>query len=150
MPKLHCTDPVYEYTVEFRIHGVDLDVSAVTDNLGLEPSLIKRLVERRSETEQWVEAMWAFNGFPEAAGIKNWTSLEEGLNFVLEKLWPVKNKIDIYHDKCKLILWCGHFQSSLDGGPSLSPETLQSLGEFGVELYLDNYFSDDTVTEGSD
>jgi len=141
---------MHQYTVEFRIHGIDLDVSSVTVDLGLEPSLIRRAGEHRSKTEQWAEAMWAYNGFPEVAGSKHWTSLEEGLSFVLEKLWPVRNKLDTYRGKRKLILWCGHFQSSFDGGPSLSPAILQRLGEFGADLYLDTYLSDDSVTEGSD
>jgi hypothetical protein len=42
-----------------------------------------------------------------------------------------------------VILWCGHFQSSFDGGPTLSPELLKQLGEFEVELFIDNYFSEE-------
>lgn len=132
-----------EYTVEFRIHGTDLDVSSVTDTLGLEPSLIRRVGERRDKTTQWEEAMWSYNGFPESASGTPWSSLEEGLSFVLEKLWPLKDKIDSYKPRFRLILWCGHFYSSFNGGSTLSPAVLKLLGEFGVELFVDNHFSEE-------
>lgn len=134
---------MHEYTIEFRICGNDLNVSAVTDELALEPSLVRNVGERRSETTKWEEALWSYNGFPASVGSKSWKSLEEGLTFVLERLWPLRQKIDTYKGKFKLILWCGHFQSVANGGPTLSPEILKRLGEFGVELFIDNYFSED-------
>jgi len=39
--------------------------------------------------------------------------------------------------------WCGHFQSGFDGGPTLTPDLLRRLGEFGADLFIDNYFSPD-------
>lgn len=139
-----------EYTVEFRIHGKDLDVSSVTNTLGLEPCLIRRVGERRDKNTQWDEAMWSFNGLPESAASRSWDSLEEGLSFVLEKLWPLKSNIDSYKPRFRLLLWCGHFYSDFDGGLTLSVTLLKRLGEFGVELHLGNYFSDDSAIEGSD
>lgn len=138
---------MHEYTIEFRIHGTDLDVSSVTDSLELEPSLVRRVGDIRGKTTRWEEAMWSYDGFPASGSRKSWSSLEEGLRFLLEKLWPQREMIDSYRDKYKVTLWCGHFQSSADGGPTLSPEILQRLGDFGVELYLDNYFSDDSSSE---
>jgi hypothetical protein len=44
-------------------------------------------------------------------------------------------------------LWCGHFSSSFGGGPTLSPQILRVLADFGVELILDTYVSDMTKTE---
>lgn len=38
---------------------------------------------------------------------------------------------------------CGHFQNTFDGGPTLSPSLMSRLGEFGTELFLDCYFSDE-------
>jgi len=55
--------------------------------------------------------------------------------------WPQREKIAKYSATSDLIWWCGHFQSSLDGGPTLSAELLRDLGGFGVELYIDNYLS---------
>jgi hypothetical protein len=128
-----------EYTVEFRIHGRDLDPSQVTSLLGLEPSLVRLAGDPRSSNANWVDAMWSYNGFPESAGSVTWPSLEEGLNFVLEKLWPLKEAVQTYKTDCKPILWCGHFQSTVNESTNLSPDILNKLGDFGVELFIDSY-----------
>lgn len=142
---------MHEFTVEFRIHGHDLDVPSVTATLGLSPSLVRDVGERRSGTTKWEEAMWAYNGFPESAVAVAWPSLEDGLRFVLEKLWPIKDVIETYKRKHKVVLWCGHFQSDSNASTSLSSDTLKKLGEFGVELFVDSYCSaiseDDTSLE---
>lgn len=41
--------------------------------------------------------------------------------------------------KFDLVWWCGHFQSSFDGGPMISPSLLTRLGEFGVLLFIDQF-----------
>jgi Domain of unknown function (DUF4279) len=130
-----------EFTVEFRIHGRDLDVSSVTEALGLEPSLVRHVGERRNGTTKWEEAMWSYNGFAESAGGVTWPSLEDGLRFVLEKLWPIKEVVEGYKRKYAVILWCGHFQSDSNASTTLSPDILKQLGEFAVELLIDTYFS---------
>jgi hypothetical protein len=134
---------MHEYTIEFRISGNDLNVSAVTERLELEPSLVRNVGERRSETTKWEEALRSYNGFPASVGSKSWKSLEEGLTFVLEKLWPLRHKIDTYKGNFKLILWCSNFQTAANGGPTLSPAILKRLGDFGVELFIDNYCCED-------
>jgi hypothetical protein len=131
-----------EFTVEFRIHGHDLDVSSVTEALALEPSLVRQVGERRTETTKWDEAMWSYNDFAESAGGVTWPSLEDGLRFVLERLWPIKDVVEAYKRKYEVILWCGHFQSDSNASTTLSPDMLQTLGEFGVELMIDTYFSE--------
>lgn len=71
-----------------------------------------------------------------------------GLNHVrrvLDKLWPHREQIVSYKSSAELTWWCGHFQSSFDGGPTLSPALLSKLGEFGAELYIDNYFGGDAA-----
>ncbi len=130
-----------EYTVEFRIYGKDFDPSAVTAALNLEPTLTRKSGDRKGKTTCWEEGMWAYNGYSESHGSKVWASLEEGLNFVLEKLLPVKSEIENYKNRFKVILWCGHFQSELNSSFTLSPHTLKKLSEFGVEVFVDNYKS---------
>jgi hypothetical protein len=85
------------------------------------------------------EGMWGYDGPPEAP--KEWDSLETGLRHVLDHLWPYREKIGKYAGIAECLWWCGHFQSSFDGGPRLSPDLLRKLGEFGVALYIDNYYS---------
>ncbi|HBB89101.1 MAG TPA: hypothetical protein DC047_15960 [Blastocatellia bacterium] len=131
---------MHEYTVEFRILGREVIPSAITADLGVEPAQVRFVGEQRDSTTRYEEALWAYDGFPSSQEDRTWDSLEEGLRFVLERLWPVKDQIDSYKARFRLILWCGHFYSSFSGGPSLSPPLLKLLGDFGVELFIDNHF----------
>ena len=133
---------MHEYAVEFRIYGKELDPAAVTDDLALHPKQVRRVGEERGNASIWQESMWSYDGFPQGESAKSWDSLDEALVFVLQKLWPLRSKLEEYKQRHKVILWCGHFQSSFDGGPTLSPSTLKMLGEFGVEMFIDNYFSE--------
>ena len=130
---------MHEYSVEFRISGAELVPATVTEALGLEPSLVRQVGEKRSERTVWEQALWGYNGFPPTI---EWTSLEDGLNFVLDRLEPHQIQIDKYKQSYDLIFWCGHFQSSFDGGPTLSAGLMRRLGAFGVDLYIDNYLTE--------
>lgn len=131
---------MHEYTVEFRIYGKELNPSDVTKDLALTPSLIQE-IDHKLGTKRVEQSLWAFNGYKDDEA-KIWGSLDKGLEFLLKKLIPLKSKIDIYKSKYDLVLWCGHFQSSFDGGPTLSPDVLKLLSKFGVKLFIDNYFSE--------
>ena len=127
---------MHEYTVEFRILGDSLEPSIVANELGLEPSLIRRSEIGTSP----VKVIWGFDGLaPDEP--RAWESLEEGLRFLLSQLRNKKAALTHFKDRYEVIFWCGHFQSSFDGGPTLSADILQELGEFGVPLFIDNYFS---------
>ena len=63
------------------------------------------------------------------------------LNHVLNGLWPVRQEVAKYSTVAELVWWCSHSQSSFDGGPKLSAGLMKRLGEFGGDLYIDNYFS---------
>lgn len=132
---------MHEYTVELRISGAELVPATITQALGLEPSLVRLVGERRGEGKVWDQALWACNGFS-AGTPKSWASLEEGLTFLLDRLEPVRSEIEEYKEKYNVVWWCGHFQSSFDGGPTLSAKLMRRLAGFGVDLYLDNYFAD--------
>lgn len=133
---------MHEYTVELRICGKKLDPAAVTADLGLQPTQVRRMGEERGKAKKWEEAVWSYDGFKQGGNEKSWDSLDEALVFMLRELQPLRSKLEEYKQRHKVILWCGHFQSSFDGGPILSPSTLKMLGDFGVELFIDNYFSD--------
>ena len=62
---------------------------------------------------------------------------------MLDRLWPHREAVARYKKNGELIWWCVHFQTSFDGGPTLSVPLLKRLGEFGVEVYIDNYHSRD-------
>jgi len=131
---------MHKYTVEFRITGADLDPAEVSKDLGLVPSLVRRQGEHRSSSSTWDKGLWAFSGSGGLNFRREWDSLEEGLRHVVELLLPLRQKLDKYRGKSDVFFWCGHFQSSMDGGPSFSPGLLKSLAELGFELHLENHF----------
>jgi len=128
----------HKYSVEFRIWGDTLDAEAVSRDLGLQPCQTRTAGASRFPG-RIDRGMWAYNG--PSGSPTEWTSLEEGLRHLSQHLWPHREKLAKYAASSELVWWCGHFQSSFDGGPTLSPELLKRLGEFGAVLYIDNYFS---------
>jgi hypothetical protein len=119
------------------MQGKELDPEAVTQDLGLEPSLVSNIGDRIGNRIR-NEAVWEYNGHPED---DNWQSIEDGLLFVLNRLWPLREKLDKYRLKADLFLWVGQFQMGLSGGPILSPSLLRNLADFGVQVAIDCYFS---------
>jgi len=128
----------HRYTVEFRIWGDTLDSDEVSRNLDLQPCQTRTAGMSRfpGRTDR---GLWAYSGPPGSPA--QCASLEDGLTHVMDHLWPHREKLATYAATSELIWWCGHFQSSFDGGPTLSPALLKRLGDFGVLLYIDNYFS---------
>ena len=89
--------------------------------------------------------MWEYEVLPSNKKSKSeWSSLEEGLAEILLTFRTHKRMLRQFQRRFKVCLFCGHFSSSFDGGPTLSPSLLRQLGDFGVELFLDTYFSDDS------
>jgi len=132
---------MHEYTVELRIHGTDLVPATITQALRLEPATIREVGESRADGRVWDQAVWGYNGYPlDATNL--WPSLEDGLTFLLDRLEPVRSQINNYQQNYDVVFWCGHFQSSFDGGPTLSAQLLRRLADFGVDLYIDNYFGE--------
>ena len=127
------------YTVEFRIFSETIDPDTITRELGLRPCRIQLNGQLRGDGKP-MSGMWAYDGEHEMGARVEWTSLEEGLTFLLNRLWPLRETIARCALSAQLIWWCGNFQTSFDGGPKLSASLLKRLGEFGAELYIDNYF----------
>lgn len=135
------------YTVEFRICSEALDPLAVTEELGLTPSSIRTPGVLRSDGRV-LDGEWVFNGVsPGEARKIEWDSLENGLTFVMDKLWSRREAIARYQSRARVIWWCGNFQTGFDGGPLLSASLLSKLGDFGVALFIDNYFSGPTAND---
>ena len=127
----------HQYTVELRVYGLTLDPDTITKETGLKPCQT-RLAGARLGSKTFSESMWAFDG-----GLEDrWHSLEDGLTAVLDRVEQRREALQRFGREHSLIWWCGHFQSSFDGGPRLSPALLKRLAEFGAELFIDNYFSD--------
>ena len=130
---------MHRYTVELRIVGKDLDPEGVTRALGIAPSRVRRHGEPRVEGSRstWSGNMWALDILP--PGRDDWSSLEDALGALLNIFGPIRNQIQAYIPTNQTYIWCGHFTSSFDGGPTLSPALLKSLGDLGIQLFLDTY-----------
>lgn len=130
------------FTVEFRIYGNALDPGAVTELLALKPCQVVLPGSRRG-SRIVDEAMWAFNGSEDGeASTPEWTTLEEGLKNVLEKLWSRRELITQYNGASRKIWWCGQFHTGFNSGATLPASLLAELGEFGADLFIDTYVSE--------
>jgi Domain of unknown function (DUF4279) len=130
------------FTVEFRIYGKALDPGAVTELLALKPCQVALPGSRRN-SRIVEEAMWAFNGSEDGeAGSPEWTTLEEGLKSVLEKLWSRRELITQYNGASRKIWWCGQFHNGFDSGAMLPATLLAELAEFGADLFIDTYVTE--------
>jgi hypothetical protein len=130
---------MHRYTVELRIVGENFDPDEVTRELGLMPTRMARKGQAKVEgaASKWTANMWGFEVLP--SGGDGWSSLEDGVASLLHVFSSLHDRLHVYSMSNKICVWCGHFTSSFDGGPTLSPTLLRSLGSFGVPLVLDTY-----------
>ena len=125
------------YTVELRITAESLSPEQITEDLGLEPSLIRHAGDQRGRSSVFTKALWAYGGEQE------WASLEEGLNSLLRPLSGKELALKRYASTAEVFWWCGHFQSTFDHDTVMSPALLGKLADFNFPLHLVSYFSDD-------
>lgn len=130
------------YTVDFRISGLDVIPSEISSTLGLVPSQTRCPGEPRGQGSVFTDGLWAYSVPNERLGRNEWWSLEEGLSSTLRTLAEKKEAIIAYAEKFDVYWWCAQFQSSFDGGFTLSVDLLHDLSSFGVELRLETYWSD--------
>jgi len=137
---------MHSYLVSLRISGATLEPSRVTCDLGIEPSQVRIKGESRPGGKStWDESVWEYEARP-SGGESGWRSLAEGLQTILSLFVPRQRILRQYQERFKVCLFCGHFTSSFNGGPAFSPSLLRQLGDFGVELFLDTYHSDEFVS----
>ena len=139
------TNPVipvaHSYTVEIRFTGNGLDPTEITRRLNLRPHNTLAASDVIS-LDRKRRPFWAYKGHNEAGFQPQWGSLEAGLIFLLAHLIPRRSEVIDISKSFEGIWWCGHFQTSFDGGPTLSSDILTKLASFGLPLAIDNYFSD--------
>ena len=134
--------PNHTYSVEFRLYGDGLDPVEVSSIIGLQAttwSTGEPIGKRKRQP------FWGYNASDDPQYQYEWQSLEDGLALVSHRLKPYRSIIGGLSDRFDGIWWCGHFQSSFDGGPTLSPRLLADIGSFGFPLFLDNYHAVDDV-----
>jgi hypothetical protein len=138
---------MHTYSVALRISGTDLDLAEMSDKLKLKPTQTRVMGQPRySSNSVWPESMWEYEVRP-GQGKVVWDSLEEGLQTIISTFVSREQELRNYQQRYKVFLWCGDFSSSFGGGPTLSPQILKSLADFGVELILQTYVSAEPETE---
>jgi Domain of unknown function (DUF4279) len=137
---------MHSYLVSLRISGKALDPSTITSELGIEPTQVRIEGQTRpGGGSAWVESMWEYEA-KASNEEREWLSLEQGLQSLLSTFASRQVTLREYQQRFKVSLFCGHFTSSSNGGPTLSPSLLEELGDFGVELFLDTYSSQDSAS----
>jgi hypothetical protein len=130
------------YTVELRFSGDQLEPSEISSRLNLQSSDAFSQSQNQSSKRKRCP-YWAYNGQGEKGFQSEWLRLEDGLEFLLKNLSSRKAEIISLARQFDGLWWCGHFQASFDGGPTLSPKLLSEIGSYGIPLSIDNYFSDE-------
>lgn len=133
--------PAHSYTVELRFTGDSLDSAELTRRLNLQPHNALSASDAALSGRRR-RPFWAYKGHAEDGFQPEWQSLEAGLSFLLRHLTPHRIAIIETSRSFEGLWWCGHFQTSFDGGPTLSAEVLAVLASFGLPLAIDNYFAD--------
>lgn len=131
----------HAYSIELRFFGEMLDPIEVTSIMGLQPSTSsngKELVIGKK-----VEPFWGYNGHDVEMFQAEWNDMEQGFVILFSALTEKINIINSLSVRYKALWWCGHFQSSFDGGPIFSNRLIARLNEFKIPLFLDCYFCDD-------
>jgi hypothetical protein len=137
---------MHSYSVALRISGTDLDLAEVSDTLKLKPTQTRVKGQPRYSSDYiWPESVWEYEVRPGEDKVM-WDSLEDGLQTLISAFVLREAALRNYQRRFKVFLWCGDFSSSFGGGPRLSPQILKALGDFGVELILETYFSDEPET----
>ena len=131
----------HAYTIGLRFYGDQREPSEISARLNLQPSHAFSQLQNQSTTRKR-RPFWGYNGQGEAGFLAEWVSLEDGFEFLLKSLSSRKAEVIALARQFDAVWWCGHFQASFDGGPTLSPELLTEIGSYGVPLSIDNYFSD--------
>lgn len=132
----------HTYTVELRFMGWQLEPADISGRLNLTASSELSVAESQNGARKR-QPFWAYNGQGEVGFHSEWKSLDEGLRFLLGCLRSRKSEIAALALEFRAIWWCGHFQSSFGGGPTLPVELMTEIGSYGIPLSIDNYFSED-------
>lgn len=131
--------PNHSYMVELRFTGDVLVPSDITHQLCLQPTNSSDITNLHTQGKKR-RPFWAYNGQDEDNFQAEWRSLEQGLEFLLALLTPIRTNVVELSRHYEGVWWCGHFQTSFDGGPTLSSKLLGNIASYGLPLFIDNYF----------
>ncbi len=128
------------YTVDLTISCDSIEEQAISRQLGIEATRFFKKGEPRAPGAASLRAhsTWVLEVLPPLR--KEWPSLEEGLNFIMDKLEPARDALHHIADKSDTAIVCGCFYSSLGAGSTLSPNVIRRLAELGLSIRIQNYW----------
>jgi hypothetical protein len=130
---------MHRYTIDLRIYGEILDRGRITKLLGVEPTMFQMIGDRKGAAARFSKSLWAYAGNLDDSGqIREWACVGDGVKHIMANI-SRKGLGEVVKEN-NAIWWCGHFQSSFDGGPEFSVAFLRTLAEIGVPIFIDNYF----------
>jgi hypothetical protein len=111
----------------------------LNDDLGLAGRI---LPVRSREMRGSMEALltWEFSDV-DINGLREYDTLGEALDSLVAGVIHARPNIVAASRKIQGLWWCGHFQDSFDGGPTIGPDLLLKLSMFNIPLFLDCYHS---------
>lgn len=137
---------VHSYLVELTITGDPVDQRALSRLIGLEATRFFKKGDEKSPGVVWKQSVWSLEVLP--INGSEWPSLEDGLECLLVKLMPARDRLKKIAEEHDVAISCGHFYSGFGGGPTLSPRILELLAQFGLKLRISDYWSDEVEGVG--
>lgn len=132
----------HEYTIELRFTIDEESIDNISKALNLSPTRVINSRDRKGHGHA-ARSSWIYNGQGEVGFQPLWENVDDAFRFILGCFSDKKNEIKALAKDVPGVWWCGHFQAGFNGGPKLSPDLLIEIGEYGVPLYIDNYFSNE-------
>jgi hypothetical protein len=129
---------VHSYLASLRISGDPLNIREISSELGIEPTQVRiKGQPRTGKKDVWGDSMWEYEVRHD--GKTDWPSLEDALLNLLSNLSSKRKILRRYQRQFRVCIFCGHFFSSFNGGPTFSPSLLKKLGDLEIELFIDTY-----------
>lgn len=132
----------HSYTAALRFSGPPEKIHGLSENLGLPGVALPQRVVNTASSMPVSILTWNYS-ISSSSPNGDWDSLEEALEVLLSECRSARHRIIAAASTLKGVWWCGHFQSSFDGGPRLTADLLEVLSSFTLPFYLDCYHGDD-------
>ena len=135
-------DPYFAFSAVLRIHGANLPLEEITQVLGVTPTLMRRMGDRRRiSSPPAKDDAWHFQ--PDVAEERD---LSEHLRVLWSHLKPSAPFIIDLGRTAKVDVFCGYRSNSGVAGFEVAPDALEIFTTlnipFGVSVIVDEYVAD--------
>ena len=140
--------PTCAYTHAWlRIMSDALDPDAITETLGIQPTMTQRAGDPRPSRPDRVykSSGWWIS----TEGLLTSLDARDHLDWILAKLVGCDASFERLHSERYLIDVCVRWDSkSGEGGPTISPVQMKRLAELQIELWFDVYLDEEDEEQG--